>query len=878
MKWYGFLFLVFLAFGSKAQNWSTLASVRLSAQIDDARPSITLNWVLESDALNYVITRRLAGSTVWGVSLATVAGTISKFTDTTVVRGQAYEYRVKKIGTSINGVGYLIGGIAVPAIAPKKSILLLVDDQIKNGIQAEIARLINDLENESWHVIRQDVPVSSTAIEVKNIIKGVRSSYAGLSTVFIIGHVAVPYSGNAAWDGHTDHNGAWPSDTYYADLDGNWTDVSVNTTNPARNQNKNIPGDGKFDPSQLPSDADLEVGRVDFFDMPVFVKSEIQLLKNYLDKDHLFRTGKIKAGQKAVVADNFNFQGEFFGSSGYKNFSSFFGPDSVITADYRGSLLSSSFMWSYGAGGGTYTSAGGISSSTSMATDSLRGIFTLLFGSYHGDWDSQNNFMRSALGSGTVLTCAWAGRPGWQFHHMALGMNIGFSARTSMNNNGAQYEVSNVGLRGTHMGLMGDPSLNMYPIAAPENLNIVEVKENIIVSWKPSADAKDGYSVFRKSKSELYYRLIASQVKDTIHIDKCLKIDSTYDYLVTSTQLIQNASGSFYMNSPGIRKSIMVQNDNVTKAKFNHSLDYEFLSAESVSKNSISLLWSLDGKAGSEVVFDERIDCQQNGKTKLRLIAIGACNSDTAETSFDYLCSTPRVIQSSISPAILCYGDSTVISIDEIEGAAPFTYQWSQGSSDQSISSKVSGKVSVIITSAKNTSSSLEFDLPSFPELKIDSILVKGEVPGFGRGKILSVNSSGGVGPYLYEVKGNFDPEDLPAGEYELILTDANGCTVSKKFIITLNTSTISTGERKVQIYPNPVSEDLWINFDGLISGSIQILVYDLTGKVKHTFKFYESNPRFSRLKLNELAAGSYILSIEDGNRHIKIPFIKTLR
>ncbi|MBK7231012.1 MAG: hypothetical protein IPH93_01735 [Saprospiraceae bacterium] len=57
--------------------------------------------------------------------------------------------------------------------------------------------------------------------------------------------------------------------------------------------------------------------------MPVFVKSETQLLKNYLDKDHLFRTGKIKAGQKAVVADNFNFQGEFFGSSGYKNFSSF---------------------------------------------------------------------------------------------------------------------------------------------------------------------------------------------------------------------------------------------------------------------------------------------------------------------------------------------------------------------------------------------------------------------------------------------------------------------------------------------------------------------------------------------------------------------------
>lgn len=876
MKWYGFLFLVFLAFGAKAQNWSSLASVRMSVQIDESKPSMTLNWVLESDALNYVITRRLAGSTVWGVSLATVAGTISKYTDTTVIKGQAYEYRVKKIGTSINGVGYLTGGIAVPALAPKKSILLLIDDRIKDGIQSEIGRLINDLENESWHVIRQDVPVSSTSIEVKNLIKGVRSNYVGLSTVFIIGHVAVPYSGNAAWDGHTDHNGAWPSDTYYADLDGNWTDVSVNTTNPARNQNKNIPGDGKFDQSQLPSDADLEVGRVDFFDMPVFVKSETQLLKNYLDKDHLFRTGKIKAGQKAVVADNFNFQGEFFGSSGYKNFSSFFGPDSVITADYRGSLLNSSYMWSYGAGGGTYTSAGGISSSTSMATDSLRGIFTLLFGSYHGDWDSQNNFMRSALGSGTVLTCAWAGRPGWQFHHMALGMNIGFSTRTSMNNNGAQYEVSNVGLRGTHMGLMGDPSLNMYPLAAPENLNIVEVNENIILNWKSSTDAKNGYSIFRKSKSEHYYRMIASQIKDTFHIDKCLKIDSIYDYLVTATQLIQNASGSFYLNSTGARKSITIQNDNITLADLKHTLDYEFITAETKSKNYLSLTWSMDGKTGTDTIYNDRIECSQNGSAKLTHIAIGACNSDTAETSFDYLCSTPRVIQSSISPVILCYGDSTIISIDEIEGAAPFTYQWSQGISDQSISSKVAGKVSVIITSAKNTSSRMEFDLPSFTELIIDSILVKGEVPGFGRGKVLAVNSTGGVEPHTFDIKGNFDPEDLPAGEYELILTDANGCKVSKKFIITLNTSTICLSESHVQVYPNPTKEDLWINFDGLISGSIQILVYDLTGKVKHTYKFYESNPRFLKLKLNELVAGSYMLSIEDGNRHIKIPFIKS--
>lgn len=192
----------------------------------------------------------------------------------------------------------------------------------------------------------------------------------------------------------------------------------------------------------------------------------------------------------------------------------------------------------------------------------------------------------------------------------------------------------------------------------------------------------------------------------------------------------------------------------------------------------------MDGKTGTDTLYEERIECSQNGSAKLTHIAVGACNSDTIELNVHYLCSTPRVLKTSIIPAILCFGDSTVISIDELEGAAPHTYEWSQGNSNQSSSSKVAGKVSVIITSAKNTSSRMEFDLPSFTELIIDSILVKGEVPGFGRGKVLAVNSTGGVEPHTFDIKGNFDPEDLPAGEYELILTDANGCKVSKNSLL----------------------------------------------------------------------------------------------
>ena len=56
-----------------------------------------------------------------------------------------------------------------------------------------------------------------------------------------------------------------------------------------------------------------------------------------------------------------------------------------------------------------------------MAVDSLQSVFTFLFGSYFGDWDSPDNFLRAALASGTILSNAWSGRPLWSMHYMAMG-------------------------------------------------------------------------------------------------------------------------------------------------------------------------------------------------------------------------------------------------------------------------------------------------------------------------------------------------------------------------------------------------------------------------------------------------------------------------
>src|SRR6185436_1061279 len=82
--------------------------------------------------------------------------------------------------------------------------------------------------------------------------------------VLLIGEVPVPYSGSLAKDNRPDHVGAWPCDAYYGDVDGIWTDNTVNLPNTARSANRNVPGDGKFDQNTLPSAVEIPVGRLDF--------------------------------------------------------------------------------------------------------------------------------------------------------------------------------------------------------------------------------------------------------------------------------------------------------------------------------------------------------------------------------------------------------------------------------------------------------------------------------------------------------------------------------------------------------------------------------------------------------------------------------------
>jgi hypothetical protein len=546
-------------------------TVPITVVTQESPARIILNWPLNSGATNYSVGRKALNSVSWSTIAAGLAGTSISFTDTNVVAGTGYDYRVIRTGTPANGISYVYAGIKIPATEYRGKMILLVDDYFSDTLSAEILRLEKELIGDGWVVMRHDVSRTDSVPNVKNlIVTDYNSDTANVKALFILGHVPVPYSGAINPDGHPDHYGAWGADVYYADVNGTWTDGTVNATAASRPQNINIPGDGKFDQSLIPSDVELQTGRVDYYDLPAFALTETELMHNYLNRDHDYKFKIFDPPKKCMVDDNFGaFGGEAFGSNGWR-IASIVSPDSVSAQDYFTTLNSTPSQWSYGCGGGSYTSCGGVGNTSNFAADTIFTVFSMVFGSYFGDWDSQNNFLRGPLASG-ALTSAWAGRPHWHFHPMSLGETIGFCAKMTQNNSFV-YSGNN-STRYVHVSLMGDPGLRQHVIAPPSNLTGANVSTNYVeLHWNPSPDSVLGYYIFKLNiATGIYNRISPTIVSDTNFYEANISTAINY-YMVRAVRLEASVTGTYYNMSQGIFDTIPVIINSVQPMAANNNI------------------------------------------------------------------------------------------------------------------------------------------------------------------------------------------------------------------------------------------------------------------------------------------------------------------
>jgi hypothetical protein len=560
-------------------------SVQVSSAVQASPTRITLSWPQDTNGTpsSYTVYRKAPSDSSWG-SGTTLSGSTTSYTDTNVTAGTAYEYRIVKAAGSYTGYGYVETGINVPLVENRGKVILLVDNTVASSLSSELARLQQDLNGDGWTVLRHDVGRKDSVTSVKALIQADYNADRGnVKSVFLFGHVPVPYSGQLNPDGHPDHIGAWPADAYYGDMDNDWTDNSVNyvqslNTDPTDAARiTNVPGDGKFDQSDLPSNVELQVGRVDLANMPgrqqwggpATFPSEIELLRKYLNKDHAFRTRAVNPPRRAILGDYFGARGgEAFAASGFRSFAPLVGANNIRNLntefnDQKGVWIpqagQNDYLLAYACGAGSYDAISGIgntglyNSGTTydMVSANVHGVFNLIFGSWLGDWDHEDNMLRAPLATDYGLVSVWSGRPHWFIHPMGLGETIGYVTQLTQNNV-SEYETTiNTAAHRIHIALMGDPTLRLHPVVPVAAVNGTVSGSSVALSWGASTDSNlVGYHVYRATSANgPYTRLTSSPVTGTSYTDLAAPGGATY--MVRAIKLENTTSGSYYNASQG---------------------------------------------------------------------------------------------------------------------------------------------------------------------------------------------------------------------------------------------------------------------------------------------------------------------------------------
>ncbi len=576
MKIIASVFLFCGSYNLLAQSFSESRSVRGYATINDTTETITLHWNTTPNTSEFKLYRRSLTSNDWGNPVATLPAATDMYTDATTQKNEVYEYAIERL-TSTNdryssgnilGYAYLSASIEAPAVHERGILWVLITQLINDSLPNEIATLTNDLVADGWNVYNEVINPAATPTDIKEFIKS-KQSTVGCDAVYLLGHLPVPYSGIYCEDeeyafppdGHNQadpnsHCGAWPADAFYGDLEGNWTDED-STSLAKRSENNNAIGDGKYDQHRIPGKVTIAVGRVDMSNLPLFSMSEVALTKRYLDKVHLFKTGSTPLINKGVIENNFASFDEGFSSAAIRDFYAVCGDSAVVEEDILQSCKETDYLLSYVCGGGSYTSCNGFGTSDSFKNGNMA-AFNHLFGSFFGDWDIQNNLLRSSLATKRLgYSAIWSGRPKWVTHTLALGESYADITRRSQNNF-LDYDA-NFYQNGAHMALLGDPSLRLHAIKPAKNILLAttDSRDQTMVSWEATDEANTlGYYVYRSHRrTGKYIPINTVLITGTEFIDTS-PYAGTNHYMVRAAKKQLTGSGSYINLSLGIHAEI----------------------------------------------------------------------------------------------------------------------------------------------------------------------------------------------------------------------------------------------------------------------------------------------------------------------------------
>jgi hypothetical protein len=236
-----------------------------------------------------------------------------------------------------------------------------------------------------------------------------------------------------------------------------------------------------------------------------------------------------------------------------------FGAGNVVDTDYLTHGVPSLLGGAYGYG--QYSAIEGVGGVTQFSTTAVNSVFNLVFGSYFGDWDTQNNAMRGILAApGNSLVTIWSSRPTCHLHSMGMGRTVGESVQGMMNQSSDSYMQIGYSSRSVSIGLMGDPTLRLLPVTPVRNVTGQLVGSTANLTWAASTDtAANSAFIYRLNPGETTPVLLTpTPVSGTTYSDTAAT--SSTRYMISAAKL-ETTSGTFWNRSLAVETGLTATAD-----------------------------------------------------------------------------------------------------------------------------------------------------------------------------------------------------------------------------------------------------------------------------------------------------------------------------
>ena len=302
--------------------------------------------------------------------------------------------------------------------------------------------------------------------------------------------------------------------------------------------------------------------------------------------------------------------------------------------------------------------------------------------------------------------------------------------------------------------------------------------------------------------------------------------------------------------------------DNITVESDNclETVDYN---APTVSDNCTNPTFELTSGSPPGSTFS-------SGTTTLTFVAMDA-SGNTSTCSFTITVDS-GFSATGITSEATCFGmnDGTATA-EPTGGVPPFTYLWSPSDqTTQTATNLPAGTYMVIVTDAEGCAITATVEVTEPPALEITIDTVVHETYDDMNGAI-DVTVTGGTGTYSLQWSFNGAPfsnsEDLNGladGQYVLSVVDDNGCMLLSGTVVVdqLNSTLDPVLDRFIELYPNPVSDKLFIQFDLPSLSEVSIDVFDLNGRLVMPATSDYFAKKTIALDVDALATGIYIVRL----------------